>query len=485
MSNIKAKSVNAAIWSAIDKFSEQGIRFILGLIVARILFPSDYGLIGMIAVFIALPDVLVNSGFGAALIQKKNADETDFSTVFYFNIIVGILLYLVLYLIAPLVATFFNEPELTLLIRILGLTPIINSFGLIQQTVLTKRLDFKTQTKISVGSMIPSGIIGILFAYYGFGVWAIVFQLLSRRLLTTLLLWVFNSWRPQRIFNIQSLKSLFAFGSNLLIAGIIHTIFSRIYSIVIGKFYHAEALGYYTRANQFVTVPSAGVTTVLERIAFPIFSTLQNNNKLLLAGYRKTVKLAAFVNFPMMLGLFIVSEPLIILVLTEKWLPAVPYLQLLSIAGLLTPMHTLSLSVIKAKGDSGNFLKLDIIKKIVSITVLIVIYRWGITAIIYGSIALSALFFYMNFYYAGKRMGFSFGRQLLDLFPYAGIASIMAVVMYISVYFLPDSNILKLFVPAVLGFVIYFLLSKLFKVEAYIEFVSVLANLKARIKKRI
>jgi O-antigen/teichoic acid export membrane protein len=483
MSDIKTKSVNAAIWSAIDKFSEQGIRFILGLVVARLLFPSDYGLIGMLAVFMALPDVLVNSGFSAALIQKKNADETDFSTVFYFNIFVGLVLYLALYLSAPLVADFFEEPKLVNLTRVLGLSVVINSFGLVQRTILTKHLDFKTQTKISISSILPSGIIGILFAYYGYGVWAIVFQSLSRRFLTTLFFWVFNKWRPQRIFNLQSLKTLFAYGSNLLIAGIIHTIFDRIYLIIIGKFYHAETLGYFTRAKQFVTLPSSSITAVLERIAFPVFSTLQNDNQMLLAGYRKSVKMAAFINFPIMLGLIVLAEPLIRFILTDKWLPAVPYLQLLAIAGLLAPMHTLALSVIKAKGDSRIFLNLDIVKKVIATATILVVYRWGVIAIIYSNIVLGFMFFYMNFFYAGKRMSFSFGKQLLDLLPYILVAGIMAGIMFVSRFLLPDSDIVQLIVSSIIGVIVYFAISALLKLEAYKETIAILASLKRRLIK--
>jgi O-antigen/teichoic acid export membrane protein len=282
VSDIKTRSTNAAIWSAIDKFGQQGIQFITGLIVARLLFPSDYGLIGMLAVFLAIPAVFVNSGFGSALIQKKTANATDYSTVFYFNIVVGLLLYFVLYLSAPLIADFYEEPQLVLLTRVLGLTFVFSSFAIIQSTILTKKLDFKTQTKISISSLIPSGIIGILFAYYGYGVWAIVFQSLSRQFLMALFFWLYNSWRPKLEFSIQSLKSLFAFGSNLLLSGLLTTFFTKIQFIVIGKVFNAELLGYYTRAKQFNELPSVTLNSIIGRISFPIFSTLQNDNYLLL-----------------------------------------------------------------------------------------------------------------------------------------------------------------------------------------------------------
>ncbi len=481
MNDIKSKSTDAVIWSAIDKFGQQGIQFITGLIVARLLFPSDYGLIGMLSIFLAIPDVLISSGFNSALIQKKSANDTDYSTVFYFNIVTAVLLYIILYLSAPLIAAFFDQPQLVLLTRVLGLTMIISSFAIIQRTILTKKLDLKTQTKISVSSMIPSGIIGILFAYYGYGVWAIVFQSLSRRFLTSLFFWLFNKWRPKLEFSMQSLKSLFAFGSNMLFASLINTVFARLYLIVIGKVFSAASLGYYTRADQFRMIPVGAISSIIERVSFPIFSTLQDDTRLLLKGYRKTVKMAAFINFPAMLGLIVISEPFIRLVLTEKWMPAVPYLRIMCISGLTIPLQSLALSVIMAKGHSGLFLKLDIIKKILLVLTVFITYRWGVMAIVSGSAVLSFVFYYINFYYTGKKLNFSLAKQLLDLLPYFVVGLIMAALMYISGYFFPNSDILKLLVQFFTGIIVYTLLSKLFKLEAYHETMLVLIRIKSKL----
>jgi len=480
--NLKSKTTNAAIWSTLDKFLEQGIRFIIGLFVARLLFPSDYGLIGMIAIFLAIPDVLVNSGFGSALIQKKSANDSDFSTVFYFNICVGVIVYLILYLTAPLIADFYQEPQLILITRVVGLTIIINSFALVQRTFLTKNLNFKVQTKISFFSILPSGIIGILFAYYGYGVWAIVFQSLSSRILTTSFFWIFNNWRPKLVFNLQSLKSLFSFGSNLLAAGIFYTIFSRIYTVVIGKFYDAESLGNYTKAYQIARMPANSITSIIERIAFPVFSTLQNDIDKLLIGFRKFARIAAFINFPIMIGLIVLSEPLVRLILTDKWLQIVPYIQVICIGGLIIPLHTLSLSIIKAKGDSKIFLRLEFVKNIISTIVIFIIYRWGIMAIIYSNVVLAYLFLYVNFYFAGKKMNFTFGKHLVDLLPYFGMSLITMVIMYISGYFL-SSDILKLLVPTITGILVYGLLSRFFKVEAYTESMIILHKIKSKFTK--
>lgn len=484
MDNIKSKSINAAIWSAVDKFGEQGVKFVLGIIVARLLFPSDYGLIGMLAVFIALPDTLVNSGFGTALIQKKSATNTDFATVFYFNIVTGFLLYFVLYLSAPLIAVFFNEPQLAILTRVLGLNVIISSFAIVQRTILIKKLDFKTQTKINLSSIFPSGIIGVLFAYYGYGVWAIVFQSLSRQFLITISFWIFGRWYPKLVFSMQSLKSLFSFGSKILVVGLMNTVYSRIYLIIIGKFYNAELLGFYTRGLQFVTLPSGVVTSIIDRIAFPMFSSIQNNNQQLLNGYRKSVKISAFINFPVMLGLMVVSKPLIMLILTEKWMPSVPYLQILCLAGLLTPMQHLTLSLIKAKGDSGLFLRLDIFKKILVTVIILIVYRWGIMALVYSSVVMSYLAFYINFYFVGKKLNFSFAKQLLDLLPYISIAVITAVIMYVSGIYISDSDILQLIVQVFMGILTYIIINKIFKTEAFEEMTGILVVIKSKIKNR-
>jgi len=480
--NIKAKSTNAVIWSAVDKFSAQGIRFILGLIIARLLLPSDYGLIGMLAVFLALPNVFIQSGFGAALIQKKSADDTDFSTVFYFNIFVGIFMYFVLYITAPLIADFYDEPKLTLLTRVLGFTMIIESFAIVQRTILTKNLDFKIQTKISISSILPSGIIGVLFAFYGYGVWALVFQSLSRQFFLTVFFWIFNKWRPQVVFSTQSIKSLFSFGSKLLISGLLNAAFTRIQLIVIGKVYDAASLGFYTRAKQLQSFPVQSLSQIINRVSFPIFSKLQDDNKKLLNAYRKIAKMAVFVNFPVMVGLIIVSEPLINLILTEKWLPSVPYLRVMCIGGLLGPIHVLALSVITAKGDSGLFLKLDIVKKVMILTTILITYRWGVMAIVTGFTILSFFIFYLNFYFAGKKLNFSFRKQLRDLLPYLLISIVMGIFMIVAGNILSMSDIIKILIQLFTGIVIYVFMSRLFKVEAYYETLDILNTLKSKFK---
>jgi O-antigen/teichoic acid export membrane protein len=265
--------------------------------------------------------------------------------------------------------------------------------------------------------------------------------------------------------------------------GLISSAFSRIYLIVIGKFFSAESLGFYTRAQQFVTLPANSLTSIIDRIAFPIFSTIQNDDEKLLKGYRKTVVLGAFFNFPLMLGVAVISEPLIRLLLTDKWLPAVPYLQLMCIGSFLTPMQNLTLSLIKAKGDSRLFLKLDVLKKILTVGTLLVTYRWGIIAIIYGSIVLAYLAFYINFYFVGKKLNFSFGQQLIDIAPYALIALISAIAMYLAGHLTPKSDILTILIQTSIGVVVYLGISKLFKVEAFQESVHVLSGIRTKFQK--
>ena len=321
MSNsLKQKTVKGVIWSTLERFSVQGIQFVVMIIMARMLTPNDYGLVGMLAVFIAVSQSLVDSGFSQALIRKQDRTETDNSTVFYFNIIVGFILYGLLFASAPFIADFYNEPQLTAITRVIGLSVLFNSLVVVQRALLTIKIDFKTQAKAALTAAIISGILGIWMAASGYGVWSIVAQQLANLGINTLLLWILSHWRPSLIYSWKSFHELFGFGSKLMVSGLIDTIYRNIYLIVIGRVFSAADLGYYTRAHQFTDFPSSNVSGIIQRVTYPILCSIQNENERLSDVYRRFLRLSAFIVFPLMMGLAAVAEPLVLTLLKEQWL---------------------------------------------------------------------------------------------------------------------------------------------------------------------
>lgn len=467
--NLKHKTIRALFWSFFESAGLQSVRFVVGIVLARLLFPAQFGLIGMLMIFMAVAQSFLDSGFGAALIQKREATLTDTCSIFYFNIGVGLAAAGLLCMVAPWIAVFYNQPILTPLTRALSLTIVINSFGLIQNTILTKQVDFKTQAKVSLIASALSGIIGVSMAATGFGVWSLVVQQISSAFFRTVLLWLLNGWRPALIFSLKSLREMFGFGSRLLASGLLNQIFDNIYILVIGKLFSATDLGFFTRAQTLREVPSKTLSEMVGRVTFPVFSTIQDDPARLKKGMKKALTTLVLVNFPMMIGLAVIARPLVLVLLTEKWTESIPYLQLLCLVGLLFPLHVINLNLLQALGRSELFLRLEIIKKILIVINIAVTVRWGISAMIYGMIGTSIISYYLNSYYTGVLIGYSIREQLRDLFPYL----ILAVVMGIAVYaagLLPFPNhwsILLLQMP--LGIVIYVCLCRLFRLPAFVE----------------
>lgn len=428
--NLRQRTVDALSWSFLQTVAQRGLQFIIGIILARLLFPEQFGLIGMLAIFIAVIQAFLDSGFGAALIQKRDVTQTDTCSVFYFNIAVGLVGAGLLSLVAPWIAAFYNQPILTPLTRALSLTLVINSFGMIQKTLLTKQIDFKTQTKVGLISGALSGIAGITLAVMNFGVWSLVVQQVSAALVSTVCLWAFSQWRPGLIFSFTALGEMFGFGSRLLFSSVLSQIFDNIYLVVIGKLFSAADLGFFTRAKTLNDLPSQTLSGMVARVTFPVFSTIQDDQGRLKRGLKKALTALALVNFPMMIGLAIVAQPLVLVLLTDKWAPSVPYLQLLCVAGLLYPLHLINLNVLQALGRSDLFLRLEIIKKVLIVINIAVTWRWGISAMIGGMIVMSIISYYLNTYYTGILIGYPIREQLRDLFPYLAVAVLMGLVVY-------------------------------------------------------
>lgn len=453
--SLKNKTAKGVVWSALERFSVQGVMFIVMVIMARLLTPKDYGLVGMLTVFIAISQTLIDSGFSQALIRKQNRTEVDNSTVFYFNIGVGIVLYLLLFVCAPLISDFYNEPQLTPITRVIGLSVIFNSLAVVQRALLTIKIDFRTQAKASLIAAIISGIVGITMAYSGYGVWSIVVQQLLNISINTILLWYLSHWTPVWTYSWVSFRELFSFGSKLLASGLLDTLYRNIYLIVIGKVFKASDLGYYTRAQQFGDFPSSNITGILQRVTYPVLCTIQNDDARLASVYRRFLKLSAFVIFPLMTGLAAVSKPTILFFLKEQWLFTATLLQILCFSMMWYPIHAINLNLLQVKGRSDLFLKLEIWKKVMGVAVLCITIPLGLIVMCYGSIVSSMIGLIINTYYTGKLINVGYFRQMQDLFPTLLLSITMGAIVYFTIDLLSVPPILQLIIGVIEGVVIY------------------------------
>ena len=452
--SLKQKTTKGLFWSSVERFSNQGMSFFFSVILARLLSPSDYGIIAMVTIFFAVAQSFVDSGFSNALVRKTDRREEDLSTCFYFNIGVGIVAYIVLFLIAPLVASFYNQPILSPIIRITGLGVVLNSLCVVQQALFTIKIDFKSQAKVTLSATIISGIVGVILAYQGYGVWALVWQGVVMTSARMALLWLMSKWRPTTGFSKSSFNYLFGYGSKLLASGLLDTIYNNIYPIVIGKFYTPAQLGNYSRALSFAQLPSSNITSILQRVTFPVLSTIQDDIPRLQANYRRLLKLSAFIIFPLMTGLAAVAFPLIRVVLTPKWEGCSLYLQIICFALMWYPIHAINLNLLQVKGRSDLFLRLEIIKKIVGVCIMCITIPLGITAMCIGMVVSSLISLFINTYYTGKLINIGCLKQMRDLTPIFINSLIMGGIVYFSIQ-ISDNDILQLSLSIIVGVLSY------------------------------
>jgi O-antigen/teichoic acid export membrane protein len=474
--SLKQKTISGLKWSFVDNFVNQGIRFIIGIILARLLTPKEFGLIGITMIFVVISQSFIDSGFSLALIQKKNCTNEDYSTVFYFNLAISILFYFFIFLISSTVSTFFNEPQLTSLIKVLGIILLLDAIGLIQKTILVKKIDFKLQTKISIISSIVSGFMGIGMALCGWGVWSLVWKTVSQHFINTVLLWAWNKWRPGLVFSISVLQKMFGFGSKIFLSGLINTTFQNVYYFIIGKFFSAAELGYYTRADQFNKLPSENITFVIQRVSYPILSTIQNDEQKLKMGYKKLIKSTMFISFILMIGLSAIAQPFILILIGEKWMPSVPYLQLLCFAGMLYPLHSLNLNMLLVKGRSDLVLGLEVVKKILIVPVIIVGIFLGIKIMIIGMIVNSFIACFLNSYWSGNLINYPIKEQLVDIIPSFIIASVMGIVVYYAGTVLTFKPFITLFLQLSIGTIVALSLAEFSNLNAYTEIKKIILH---------
>jgi O-antigen/teichoic acid export membrane protein len=464
MSDLKSQTINGVFWSFLEKFGSQLILLISQIILARLLEPEDFGLIGMLAIFIGVSQAFIDSGFDNALIQKKDVNQTDYSTVFYFNIAIGFLLYILLFVAAPYIADFFRQPLLVNLTRVVCIILAVNSFGLIQLVKFKIEMNFRAIAQVVVIANFLSAFVGIGMALLGYGVWALAGQIMGIYFFRTVLFWVKSSWRPSLVFSVESFKQMFRFGSKLLLSGIISQTFENIYLMVIGRMFSATALGFYSQAKKLQQVPVTTLAQVVGNVTYPAFSKIQDDNEKLKQGFRKLIKLLVFVNFPLMLGLAVIAKPLLVLVLGEKWLPSVPYFQLLCIAGMIYTLHASNLNILKVKGRSDLFLSLEIAKKLIVVVAIIIGLNWGIMGLVVGQICTSFVNFFINAFFTGKLISYSIPNQLKDISQSLYIS--LGMVAFMTIGWVFENQILTLSFQILIGIGSYLLLAIATKQEA-------------------
>ncbi|ASV28844.1 lipopolysaccharide biosynthesis protein [Maribacter cobaltidurans] len=466
--SLKVKAVNGFSWTFFEMLFSQGVVFIVGVILARILTPEDFGIIGIITAFLAVSNSIIEGGLGTALLRKLDANNVDFNTVFYTNLILGVALYFLLFFTSDYLAHFFEIPILSRIFKYAGLIMIINAFTIIHRTILTRDLNFKLLALISVVSSILSGVVAIFLAYNNYGVWSLLSLIILKPLINAILLWYYNQWWPGFQFSKQSFLNLFDYGYKVLLSGLINTIYKNIYYVIIGKFFSPSSLGYYTRAEQFQGPISGNITRSIGKISFPILSTFQNDKGKLKSGFIKFLKFSVFINFPVMLSIAGLAKPLILLLIGNKWETSIYYLQILCVSGMLYPLHILHLNLLLIKGYSNLQLKLEVIKKIILIPLIVISAFISIEAMLYGLVFFSIVELFINSFYTKKIINYSYLEQLKDTIPAILIATLTFLVIF-SISLLKISLFYMLLLQVVSGLLVFILINEILKQEIYLE----------------
>lgn len=462
--NLSKKVMSGLAWKFGERFTAQIVTFVITVVLARILMPSDYGAISLMMVFISIADVFVTSGFGNSLIQKKNADNKDFSSVFFFNIIFSIVIYFILFFAAPAISRFYKMPIICPTLRVLSLRIIIASVNSVQQAYVSRNMLFKRFFWSTLFGTVLSGIVGIIMAYQGFGIWAIVGQYLTNTCVDTVVLWVTVKWRPERYFSFKNIKALISYGWKLLISGLLDTGYNQLRSLVIGKKYSSADLAQYNKGQQFPQLITTNINASISSVLFPAMSKYQDNVQNVKNITRRAIKTSSYIIWPLMVGLAVVAEPLITVMLTSKWLPCVPFLWIACFIYGLWPIQTANLEAMKAIGRSDLFLKLEIIKKSVGIIILIISMQYGVMAIALSQIVAIIINSLVNAFPNRKLLKYGYIEQLKDMMPSFLIAVLMGAVIY-PIKFAIHNNFLLIILQVLIGIPVYILLTKLFKID--------------------
>ena len=479
--SLKDKTVKGTIWSAADAFLGQGVTFVVGIILARLLTPAEYGLIGIVLIFTIILSGVVDSGFSNALIRKKDTTDDDYNTMFIINMAMSLAMFFLLYVASPLIAEFFAHEELLNLCRVMGLILIIQALSITQTTILTKQIDFKTKTKASLISAIASGVVGIVMAYAGFGVWALVGQQISRNAVYTIVLWVLVHWWPRFSFSMESFHYMWGFGWKLMASGLLNNLWNQLYQVVVGKFYSPATLGQYTRSKEYAGIFSQNFTTIIQRVSFPALAEVQNDTKHMVSAYRKVIKVTMFVTALCMIIIGAIAEPLIYCLIGPQWGEAASFLPLICLSMVLYPLHSINLNMLQIQGRSDIFLYLEIIKKIIGIIPLLLGIFVNIYWMLWGVIITGIIAFFLNSYYTGNKLNYSSWMQLKDISSSFALSFLIAIIIYF-LKFLPLSYWIILPMQLVVAGLLLILICEKCKMKEYLELKEIIFSL---IKKKI
>lgn len=471
--SVRESTISGVKWTAIEQFSTQAIGFVLGVILARLLNPSDYGTVGLLSIFMAVSNTFIDSGFGQALIRKKDCTDVDYSTIFYFNLAVSSACYLILFACSPLIASFFNMPILSSVVKIYCLTLVIESFGIVPRAWLSKNLEFKSISKINVLSSLFSAVIGVALAYAGLGVWALVWQSLLSVVFSNIVLWIISKWKPVGRFSKKSFKEMFGFGSKLLAGGLLWQINSNLTPLIVGKFFSARALGLLSKGSSVAGMPASFIFGILSRVSFPILATLQDDRERLINVYRKLIKFSSMLIMFALLLLAALAKPVVLILFTEKWVSCVIYLQLVTFAVMTDHIDKLNLNLLIVVGRSDLHLKLEVYKRVISLAMLFGSIPFGVVGICVSRILYAQIALMFNTYYTGKLFGMGYWRQWKDFFPYV-LFGVIAVAPAFMLTYTSLSNWIVILIGAMLAMVLYFGALKLRNDESYSELMSLI-----------
>lgn len=479
--DLKQKTITGMIWSGIGRVGTVGISFISNIVLARLLMPDDFGCIGMLYVFIAISGIFISGGFGQALIQKKNPTHLDYTTVFYWNLAMSILFYIILFFSAPAIAHFYKIPLLKDVLRVQSVVLFIQSFSIVQSNQLQKQLRFKELSTRNIVSALSGMIIAIVMAFCGCGVWSLVASALLSATVSVILLWKMSSWRPTLEFSFQSLKELFNFGGLMLLSNLVETIYTNIQSLIIGRWYSAKDLGYYSQAKKLEEVPTNSLSAIVNEVSFPIFSALQDDKTALLTGVRKNVKAITYLNFPLMVMMIVIAQPLINLLYGAKWLTSAPYFQILCVSSMIYTLNTLNTNVIKSLGKSGIYLMVQLSKRLIGIGLIVAgIQLWGLNGLLWAVASVGYISFFINAAVNGRLINYGIFKQIRDIGLCYVVAAAIGVITYFVGNLLPVHDYIVMAIQIILYIALYWSASVLFKFEGYNTYVDII---KSKLKK--
>lgn len=468
----KKKAASSILWTGIDQFSGQGLQFVISIILARLLSPEEFGIIGMLAIFTGIASVFVDSGFTSALIQKRNLSEEETSSVFFFNLFSAFIMGLILCASASWISRFYRMPILEPLTYVMSLNLLLSAFGSVQRALMNIDLDFKTPTKINLATTLVSSTVGISLAWRGYGVWSLAFQSLTATLLVNVLIWYYRPWRPAFSFDFRSVTALYRFGGFMMLSGLLDIVYTRMSTLLIGKLYSASDLGFYSRADRTRQLPGGIIASLVDRVAFPLFAAAKSDSGMLGRGLKKSVTTLMMVNLPLMLGLAAVSRPLVLTLFGVKWEACIPYLQVLSFVGIFWPLHVVNLSVLKAQGRSDLFFRLEVLKKVIGFSALFVACPFGVLAMACSQVFSSFICFMINAHYSGKFLGHSAWAQLRDILPYGLVSLVMALCVWLLSFWQGGAVQLVLVLQLITGAALYTFLCSILRLACFQETIA-------------